>query len=366
MTTIDSNVPVPSEEPTTKKVAARGRKKKATAKPSGAAELLAALKFIMPAQKPNGTKYQTHCIISGHWCVAFDEVLTIGCKVPEDISACPHSTSLAAALAKCGETISITQLNESVLNVRSDRFKANINCVNMEDMPISAPDPPAIGADDNMKKAIGAFAWLLLDNSPQAVFKSAVCLQSQTLVATNGMVLLEYWHGVELPVTILIPKQSAIAVANCPKQLVAIGGSENSVTFHFSDESFIKTQVYKDRYPGYQAIFNSIPDNPTPLPAGFFEAIDAVADFSERKFVFLRGDRIQSHKDDGIGAAFELNGVPNGFSFNYEFLKGAQPYFEQTTFLAGKVKFQSGNVRGVIAGGNHDETNVQPQTTGQG
>jgi hypothetical protein len=352
MTEVTDNVPVP--ESTTKKITKRARKKTAAAKPSAAAELLAALKFIMPAQRNAGTNYQTHCIINGHWCVAFDEVLTIGCKVQEDISACPHSSSLAAALAKCGETIAITQLSEAILNIKSERFKANINCVRFEDMPLSAPDPPIMAANDELKTALGAFAWLLLDNvNPAfAAFKGAVFLQSQTLVATNGMLMLEHWHGLEIPASVLIPKASAVAVSKCDKQLVAIGGSENSITFHFADESFIKTQLFKDHYPNYTAIFDATADNPAPLPLGFFEAIDAVKDFADKGFVHLKGDRIQSSRHDGIGASFDIDGVPDGFSFNPEFLKGVQPHFHNTTFANHRVKFQNGKVRGIVMGGN--------------
>ncbi|HEX2243008.1 MAG TPA: hypothetical protein VHK27_07115 [Gammaproteobacteria bacterium] len=349
MTQIDSNVPPPSTE---KKVAARARKKRVAAKTNGAADLMKSLQFVMAAQKPVGTPYQTHCIINNHWCVAFDELLTIGCKVQEDIVACPHTTSFASALAKCGETLAITQLNESAISIKSDRFKATIKCARFEDMPISAPDPPAIEANDEIKKAFALLAWPLLDSSTTAAWKGAIYLQSNTAVACNGMVLLEYWHGLPLPAGVLIPKTSAIAIAKCDKKLVALGGSESSVTFYFEDESFIKTQLLKDNYPNYGVIFDQIPEDLTLLPNDFFAAVEAVKDFTESGFIYLRGDRLQSHRDDGLGASYEINGVPNGFSFNPEFLKSAQPHFFNTVFFDNRVKFSNDRIRGVIMGSN--------------
>lgn len=346
MTTIESDVPMPAEG--NKKAARRARKPKENQ--SSAQGLIAALKFVGMAQRDAGVKHQTHCIINNHWCVAFDGVLTIGCKVQEDISACPNSKQLLAALLKCGQQISISQLNEFVLSIKSEKFKASIDCISFEDMPISSPDVNVAKLTEEVKKAFECVAWLTQEGATRAFECGALLTTAGSVVATNAHVLLEYWHGCQIPGEILVPKAALVSVINSGKTLTGIGASGTSVTFHFEDESFIKSQIYLDPYPNYSAIFDNYEGPITSLPKDFFVAVDAVSAFSN-KMIKLAGDKMQSHEIDELGATYEI-AVPDGYCFDFKYLKACQAHFFNTKFreLNG-VAFSNGNVRGVIAGG---------------
>lgn len=350
MTDIENNVPLPPEGQ--KKAAAKRARKKPAKEASGAQQLIKALQFVGPAQKPQGTTYQTHCLINQHWCVAFDGVLTLGTKVEEDITACPKSSDLLAALQKCGQTVAISQLSDFVLSIRSDKFKASINCVKFEDMPLSYPDPPIAAISDELKAGFEACGWLAQEGAQDA-FVASILLQSGSVVATNRHVIVEYWHGIDLPPGLLIPKAAAVALTKIQKPLARFGFSEASATFYFDDESFLKTQLFKDRFPNYQKVFDGMKGDIWPLPTDFFAAVEAVAEFSESKFIFLRGDKIQSHEAEEQGATYDLNGIPERMSFNYEYLKQVAPYFKNVVFANGGAYFQSDKVRGAIMGGSH-------------
>jgi hypothetical protein len=348
MAEIESGVALP--KPGTKR--GRASTKKAAA-PSAAAGFIKALQFLSLAQKPQGTAYQTHCLINNHWAVAFDGTLTIGTKIQEDISACPHHASLLAALSKCGAQVAITQLTEHQLSIKSDKFRAVVDCIGFDQMSIAGPDPLTCNIDDRIREGLAALSWIATEGSMQA-FKAAVLLQDKSLVATDGSVLLEFWHGFDLGCHLLIPKAATAALGKIDKKLTGFGFSQNSATFYFEDESFLRTLIYVDRYPQYQTIFNAAQGAPVvPMPPDFFKALDAVKEFAEAKFVFFFGNKVQSHQITDKGASYEIEGVPDKWAFDATLLKAVEPHFKNTTFADKKVFFTNGNYRGCVAAGTH-------------
>lgn len=349
MSEIESNVPLPSEG--TKKAAKRARKPKANQ--SGAQSLIKALQFVALAQKPQGTNYQTHCLLNRNWAVAFDGVLTIGTKIEEDVTACPKTADLLAALLKCGQVVAISQLSEFVLSIRSDKFKAAINCVRFEDMPQMWPDAPVAAVNDELREAFEACGWLAQEGAERAHLAS-VLLQAGSVVATNGAVLIEYWHGIDLPPGLMLPKSAVTALTKINKPLVRFGFSDVSATFYFDDESFLKTQLFKDQYPAYAKVFDQFQGGTVmPLPSDFFAGVEAVASFSDSKFIFLRGDKVQSHEAEEQGATYDLKGVPQHMSFNHEYLIKLAPHFKNVIFTERSASFQNDKVRGAIMAGSH-------------
>jgi hypothetical protein len=346
MTEINDNVPMP--EP---KKSARARKQqKPKTTPEASSGLLTALKFISCAQKPEGNFFQTHCRIFQHWLVAFDgEVLSVGTKVQEDLDACPHTHSLIKALSKCGESLSITQLNAFSLAVKSDKFRASIQCIEPNALAMSYPDQPIAVITDDIKKGFEAVAWIAVEGAERA-FCASVLLQSNSIVATNGHIILEYWHGINLP-SVLIPKSTIVAMLKIDKKLVSFGFSDVSATFWYDDGSYIKTQLFKDKYPEYYHVFEKQSGEITPIHPEFFKAVAALSDFSKDKFVRFKADLLCSDKSEDIGATYQLVGLPEGYAFNHEYLKGIQQYFNNVIFQDKRMAyFSNGNVRGAIMG----------------
>jgi len=356
MTAIDKGIPPPEAN---KKASKRGRKKKITEPQSTtAAGLIKALQFVGLAQRSAGTSHQTHCLMNNGWCVAFDEVFTIGCKIEENISACPKTQYLLDALQKCGEQIAIAQLSEYVLSVKSGKFKASIPCVGFDAVPATGPDAPIAVITDELRAGFETCGWLVHEGEQEA-YKAALLLQGGSIVGSNGSVLLEYWHGIDLPPGLLIPSKAVNAIVKIKKPLTRFGFSATSATFYFDDESFLKTQLFDARYPNYKAVFDKGGlIEAAHLPTDFFKGLQAVRSFSEDKFVFLTGDKIQSNTQEELGATYDLPGIPINFAFNQEMLAAIEPHFKSVAFHEAAAYFKNGKVRGVIMGGSHYEANA--------
>lgn len=350
MSTIETGVAIPPEEPPKKKPRARRAIAKKTEGPNPAASLLAALKFIAVAQKKSGTVQQTHSMISGNWAAASNGVLTVATKIEEDLNACPHTGQLIDALSKVGGDLSLTQL-PNALSIVSGALKAVVSCVEFVEVQITAPDEQCAVIDDRIKAAFDAVAGLATDGAQHA-YLAAVLLQGGSAVATNGAALLEYWHGIDLPPGLLIPKASAVAIAKTSKTLTGFGFSPSSATFWFEDGSFMKTQLFGEQYPHYRGILEADGLNPWPLPDEFFKAVRAIESFSRNGIVYFKNGVLSSNEREEEASTYKIEGLPEGMGFNAKYLLAVEHAFKNVHFdeEANKAYFFSEGIRGVLMG----------------
>lgn len=329
--------------------AKRARKPKNDA--SGAATLIEALKFVALAQQKEGTPVQTHCSVNNGRIMAFNGTFATGHLIEDDLSACPHTTRLLDALTKCGANVSIAQLDTGRLSIKSDRFRAFVPCIPFDQLPMIEPDAPCATIDDRLKIGFEMIAPILNETAQKAMFAGAL-LQANSIVSTNDHVLVEYWHGIDLPPGLLVPKAALQAIAKTAKKLARFGFSQNSATFFFEDDSFIKTQLYSDRYPDYNNIF-PLNVNPWPLPEGFFEGVRKIQSLSDDKIVYFdTAGLIVKDAQKNQSGSYDLEGLKIGLAFNMDYLSIVEAVFKQVDFEAefGKAVFFGENARGALMG----------------
>ena len=332
-------------------MAPRGRKAKAQGeKPALSSGLVNALKFISVAQKDQGQLSETHCVLSNNYAIAFNGVIAAGHRIDEDLSACPQTNKLIAALERCGESLSITQLDGERLSIKSEKFKAVVPCAGTAQIQTTQPDYPCATINDKLKEGFSVVSQLVKDTGPSVV-EASLLLQAGSMVSTNRHVMLEYWHGIDLPPNMAIPKASAIAVAKTTKPLVKLGFCERSVTFWFEDDSWIKTQQYAEPWPDVAKVLN-VASNPWPIPPTFFHGLDAVSPFCDEGKLYFLKNKLCSHDVENVGASYEVDGIPEGPVFNPKYLKLCEPYMQKVDFIGrnGVAYFFGENVRGAICG----------------
>lgn len=332
---------------------ATGRKPRRDAEGKSAANLINALKFVSVAQRKTGNPNQVHSVFHGGFVTAFDGLLTVGHPIDEDIVACPNTLQLLTALQKCGEQQTITQLDSGRLSVKSDKFRALIPCERFDLMPYVGPDTICASIDDRIKAGFEMVSPIVSDSADRMAI-AGILLQANTTVATNGHVLLEYWHGIDLPPNIFLPKPAVKAILNVGKKLTHFGFSYDSATFVFEDRSYIKTQLIAERFVSYENVIN-VPSNPWPLPEGFYAAVDALESFSDNGILFFGKELAHSHHDSSVGASYELQGLPHDLmAFNAEYLQIVRKAFCSVDFQlfdsGCKAFFFGDNVRGALMG----------------
>jgi hypothetical protein len=282
---------------------------------TGKIPLAAALKFAAGIYKEGGDDFAKFVQVHDGWLTATDGIKSVGHAIEEDLSACPQGAQLAAAMARVGASHSITQ-TPSGLSIRSGGFRAVVPCLPADVFPEVTPDACIAVIDDRVKDALKVVGAFVQDSAPRVVTCS-VLLQAGSCVATDSVILVEAWHGVDLPPGLLLPKSSVSALLRINRPLVGFGYSESSVTFWFSPHAWFKTKLYGEQYLNYRLILEK-PARFDALPPKFFEAIEALMPFANRDTLKLCEGRITTETDGnlGQGANYEISGLAEGPAFN--------------------------------------------------
>lgn len=318
-------------------------------------QLLSALQFCSVVTEKLGAAYETHIGIKNNWTIAFNGIVAAGSPIVESLTCYPHNLLLVEALSKCDDNYSLTQLDNGRLSVKSGKFKAIVPCLDPDLMQSAEPDPQIVGLNNTFRDAVEAVG-VLASEYAQHVLTASVLMNGSSVISTNRVMLMEYWHGLDLPPNIPLPKQFVAALVKCKKDLSGFGYSRNSATFYFSDGSWLRTQLYSDEWPDVSRILDR-KANLWSIDPTFFKALDSVAPFSEDGNVYSELNLLKSHADIALGASYECSGIPNGFIYPIKQLKIIQPFVKKVDFYAKGVHdssyclvFEGDFARGVISG----------------
>jgi hypothetical protein len=301
----------------------RGRK--AAAK-HGSADLLDRLKFLQQIQKKDGAiAYENHCYIRNGRIAAFDGTFTVGMPLAEDFRACPHTHDFVAALERCDETASIVA-DEKRITINSGKSTFRIKCADLESVPGGAYEPDRICAKltNDVRTGIEVVSRLAKEGDLRLPY-ATVLLEANIVTGTNGHAAMQFRHGVDLPPNLILPRKFCDMVVRAKPELTGFGYTQDhSVTFWFSDDSFIKTLLPRNGgWPNvenvfrYDVSFRSVPE-------GFGDGVSKMAGMTKNGFIEFDGNRVLTYGANGdeSGAAYQCDGVPSGRIYNGKTLAG--------------------------------------------
>lgn len=332
------------------------RKVRVTKAKAPVSSLEAALEFIKLAQvdKLEDIASRSHCRLANGYAVAYNGVLAIGHPIEEDLSLCPQTFRLLDALRKCRGSLSVTQLDNQRLSIRSGAFRAVVPCINPAILPHIVPDPQAGVISDVIREG---FALLnpIVSGTGETVLEASLLLQNNSMVASDRLVMVEYWHGISLPGGLAIPKEAINAVCKLKGKLVGIGVTERTVTFIYESGAWLRTQLYSEKWPDVARILNAgTAHTAMDTPPALFEAIEAVASFSydlvSNGAVYTLDGKIGSHRDENIGATYEIEGITPGLVFGAKNMLKIRHFADKIDLVGTNnvAYFYGGNVRGAI------------------
>lgn len=315
-------------------------------------QLLSALKFIGLIAKDIGTSSETHVRLQSNWATASNGILALGHPIKENFLCCPQNKLFVDALSKCS-TYEINEIDVSRISIKSGKFKAIIPCLAPELVNIIGPDDPIAIIDNRLKDGFEAVGIPEINNA-QTIYNASILLNGQSIVGTDGKVIIEYWHGIDLPKGLPIPKNLIGPLTKSGKNLAKFGFSPSSVTFWFDDGAWIKSQLYVEEWPDIAAVLDR-PSQQKPVPKDFFNGLDAIRGFTDTS-VYFGANEVRSHQDGATGASYAVTGLPSGPIFNLKQLLMIKPYVETIDFQVagpngGNMLLWFGkNCRGAISG----------------
>lgn len=318
------------------------------AKATQALKLMEAISFVEAATEDRGQPMFEFVNLQNKQAVCFDGVLAAGMEIEEELTLAPKLDTLKKALAKSGKSLTMTELPSGQLSVKGEKITVKIPCVQPDTLPPISPDPMIAPINDEIKEAFKTLENVIAETG-ERVFETALLLEGNFATATNGKVLMQYWHGIDLPPNMILPRAFVKAVSKQFKPLVGFGYTpDTSVTFWFEDGSWYKTQVYQDKFPDCNTLLNK-ESSPGAVPTDLWEGCAQIAEFHELEYIKFKSNEIAAEN-----ATYSVNGIQEGKMFDYKLLKKIVPFIDtidlttypDRAFFYGK----EGKMRGIIVG----------------
>ena len=313
--------------------------------------LLEAIKFISLAQRKEGESYKVHCKLAHNQATAFDGVISCGHKIDESLEAQPHTETLLKALSKSTEGLSITHVNNQ-LSIVSGKLKVIVPC---DPTPLIAvkPDPVAGSVDGRLAVALAIVADLPEETEERLVCRSVLMQSGSVVGCRRGHVIIEAWHGIDMPMGLCVPIRAVKAILDSKKELQSFGFSDSSITFYFSDGAWIRTQLDEGTWPDYtRALLMSA--NYEQVQSDLQTSLSLLKDFSADKRIRFQPGRLSTHDDLAIGANIEVSSIKGRATFSIQYLELAKDVMQSADFYNDRGCFFIGekdgiSVRGAIA-----------------
>jgi hypothetical protein len=206
-----------------------------------------------------------------------------------------------------------------------------------------APCSPAFIA------ALQTVGVLVTDNA-QLALHCCIKVSPGVVTATNGHVLLEADHGLDMP-TVCVPKVFATVLAKIGKAPVSVGASDSSLTVWFDDGSWLRTQLLAFTYPDTNSMLPT-DESVLTISADFFKAAGYLSQFTDDADIYVDGKTMSTHKHEEALAYYELSQPFGTAHFSGNMLKLVQSHVTYYTLTNRAMLFfgaYGSGVRGAIS-----------------
>lgn len=320
--------------------------------------MLEQLKFVMRGvARRDLVPGLSHFRIQNGRCTGFNGVTALSAPVDIAFDCAPCAGDFIRALNACDDVITLKLDTPHRLIVRSGNFTTAVKCVELDTVPTSTPEGMIIAPPQSVLQAFESLQpFIGIDASRE--WATGVMLHGQSAYATNNIVLTEYWLGCAIPVTINVPATAVEEVVRVHDELTHLQVSDSSITFHYADGRWVKSQLLSLQWPNIQAAFERSwqGSNLAPVPVGLLAACEKLVRFGDKKDlrVYLRGNDIATTLEGTLdgGALVEIPGLPDRGCFHTQYLLSALSIATSIDFsrYPELVPFVGERLRGAIIG----------------
>ena len=317
-----------------------------------------ALKFVIGAvARKDFVEALCHVEITGDRAIAFDGMLSMSTPIDIGLSVRPHARSFLKAIQGCKDdtAIALHVTPAGRLSIKSGNFRVLVDALPM-DQPMDQPLPEGemIPLPSALLDSIKTLAPLMSVDASRSWARGLLLCGNSTF-ATNNIVLAEYWHGANFPREVIIPADAITELIRIGQAPTHAQMTDNSVTFHFEGDRWLRTQLVDGTWPREQisAMLDQGGDT-IDVPQEYFTEIarlKAFVDVDQGIRLFPDHVTTSANEDDrGARVEFDLPGAAGHFNIQQ---------FLSLEGIAKKIDFskhprpcywQGGMARGVIIG----------------
>jgi hypothetical protein len=272
--------------------------------------MLDALRFVAASvAKKDYVQDLTHFRIVDGRVTGFNGVIALSSDIDVDLNVFPHAARMLAAIKACTETISLNVTPAGKLAIKSGKFKSFVDCLPFDNVANTpAPDGDSVELGPSFLPGIRALAPIMGIDASRP-WSMGIRLQSQTMLATNNVMLGEYWHGVNTPLDVVIPDVCIRELLRIDEDPTRVQMTDHSISFWFGENRWLRSSLIEgSMWPmaKMDEILSGSTGEQTELDPAFFEAVDTLKVFLEDSgTLYLSADRIGTSKNDGEGTSIE-------------------------------------------------------------
>lgn len=316
--------------------------------------MLAELKFVQGAVgKKDFVPALTHFRIEGSTIRSFNGTLALCSPIACDIECTPKAIPFVKAIQLCKETITLNLTKAGRLNVRSGAFSAFIDCVpETVETPHVMPEGDVYPIDGEALLSAFRIMQPIIGDDASRPWSNGLLLKGQSAFATNNVIAVEYWVGSEFPKTCNIPRDCINEMLRLKELPISMQISENSITFHYPEDRWIRTALLATDWPDISKQFkNDV--NPIPIPGEFFEALANIEPFSDKiGRVYIFKDTLSTCLEDTEGSHYKIEGLGFEGVYQISMLRLLQNVVKTAdmSFYPSACQFFGDRLRGVLIG----------------
>lgn len=284
--------------------------------------MLKELKFVQGAvAKKDLIPGMTHFKIENGFVRSYNGVLALCSPIAFNIDCTPKAEPLVKAISNCSETIVLSMSGNGRLRIQSGPYKAFIDCEDGE-TPHVEPKGEIVNFDGEVLLKAMRTLFPFVGNDASRPWTNGILLRDQSAFATNNVCLIEYWLGTAVPFVVNIPGMAVREMLRVNEPPTHAQIDEHSLTLHYTDGRWIRTQLLETSWPDISKILN-VPNNATPMDPRLFPALEALSNMADNAGrVYMRRGVLQTHDTDAeAGASYELEGLGIEGAYQINMLK---------------------------------------------
>ena len=314
--------------------------------------MIDALKFVRGAiAKKDIVPALTHFRIHAGRVKGHDGIITISSPIDIGINCQPKAVDFIKAIESCEGTVHLSMTPAGRLTVKSGKFKSHINCVE-EDFPDIEPEGEIHELPHGILGTLKILEPMIAEDASRPWARS-ILFRGEFAHATNNVVICQCWLGYEFPFDLAIPHSAVNALIRLGIEPTSVQMTERSVTFHFPEGRWFRTQTNPTEWPDIGRVLDKNPE-PYDLPANFFTNIELLRPFVDdlNRLYFVDGAMATS-VEDGVGARVEhdpdwLEFAPTELVFNINMMRMLNGVATSFDFNQKPCLFFGENLRGAI------------------
>lgn len=267
--------------------------------------LLDALKFIKGSvAKKDPVPVLTHFSIKDGVIKGYNGIICMAAPIDLALDCQPKAAPFTKAIELCEEmegapAFSITAAGK--LTIKQGKFKVHIECIE-DEFPPTEPEGERIELQPGLLAAFKALAPMIAEDASRP-WARGILLRGGSAFATNNVVIGQYWIGYQMPFDMNVPDECIKELLRVKQDPIAVSATQRSITFHFPDDRWIKSQLLTTDWPNVSPVLDC-PCDPAPVPPDFFDILRRLAPYADQsRRVHILNGSLSTHVQEGIGAS---------------------------------------------------------------